>query len=88
MYRMREINMEGEFQSYARTLVEARALFEYLSKFSDNVEVLNEAGEVLYKHQKQYPLLVVSQSLAEPNNICNRLIYGCLLSQITVIIGS
>lgn len=54
MYRIREINIEGEFQSQAKTLTEAKTLFEYLSKLSDNVEVLDEEGTVLYKHQRQY----------------------------------
>ncbi len=31
MYRIKEINIEGEFQSHANTLTEAKTLFEYLS---------------------------------------------------------
>ena len=56
MYRIKEINPEGEFQSYVRTLPEAKSLFQHLAKLSDHVEVIDESGKVIYKHQRQYKL--------------------------------
>lgn len=56
MYRIKEMNIEGEFQSYVRTLREAKEIFDYLSKMSDYIEVLDEGGKVLYKHQRQFKL--------------------------------
>ena len=56
MYRIIELNIEGEFQSYVRTLREAKEIFDSLSKVSDYIEVLDEGGKVLYKHQRQFKL--------------------------------
>ena len=54
MYRIKEINIEGEFQSYVRTRREAKDVFDYLSKMSDYIEVSDEGGKVIYKHQRQF----------------------------------
>ena len=56
MYRIIELNREGEFQSYVRTLKEAKDIFDYLSRVAEDIRVINEDGQIVYLYQKKYAL--------------------------------